>query len=38
MTFEHYLNQPKNMLEWKLNAIFAINLQLEKYTQTVLIH
>ena len=25
MTYEHYLNQPKAMLEWKLNAIFAKN-------------
>ena len=28
MTFEHYLTQPKSMLEWKLNAILAKNSQL----------
>ena len=25
MTYEHYLNQPKSMLEWKLNVILAKN-------------
>ena len=27
MTYEHYLNQPKSMLEWKLNVILAENLE-----------
>ena len=32
MTYEHYLNQPKFMLEWKLNAILAKNPKLiEKF-------
>ena len=30
MTFEHYLNQLKSMLEWKLNAILAKNPELLK--------
>ena len=30
MTYEHYLNQPKSMLEWKLNAILAKNPELIK--------
>ena len=30
MTYEHYLNQPKSMLEWKLNAILAKNPELRK--------
>ena len=30
MTYEHYLNQPKSMLEWNLNAILAKNPQLIK--------
>ena len=30
MTYEHYLNQPKSMLEWKLNAILALNPELIK--------
>ena len=30
MTYEHYLNQPKSMLEWRLNALFAKNLELIK--------
>ena len=30
MTFEHYLNQPKSMLEWKLNAKLAKNPELIK--------
>ena len=25
MTYEHYLNQPKYMFDWKLNAILAKN-------------
>ena len=29
-TYEHYLNQPKSMLEWKLNAILAKNPELIK--------
>ena len=28
MTYEHYLNQPKCMFEWKLNAILAKNPEL----------
>ena len=28
MTYEHYLNQPKPMVEWKLNAILAKNPEL----------
>ena len=27
MTYEHYLNQPKTMLEWKLNGKLAKNPQ-----------
>ena len=30
MTFELYLNQPKSMLEWKLNVILAKNPELKK--------
>ena len=30
MTYEHYLNQPKSMLEGKLNAILAKNPELIK--------
>ena len=30
MTYEYYLNQPKSMLEWNLNAILAINPELSK--------
>ena len=30
MTYEHYLNQPKSRLEWKLNAIVARNPELIK--------
>ena len=30
MTYEHYLNQPKSMLEWKFNAILAKNPELIK--------
>ena len=30
MTYEHYLNQPKSMLEWKLNSISAKNPELIK--------
>ena len=30
LTYEHYLNQPKSMLEWKLNAILAKNPELIK--------
>ena len=30
MTFEHYLNQPKSMLEWKMNAKLAKNPELIK--------
>ena len=30
MTFEHYFNQPKSMLEWKLNAKLAKNPELIK--------
>ena len=26
-TYEHYLNQPESMLEWKLNAILVKNPQ-----------
>ena len=37
MTYEHYLNLPKSMLEWKLNALFAKNLELMKVPQTILI-
>ena len=25
MTYEHHLNQPNSMLEWKLNAILSKN-------------
>ena len=25
MTYEHYLNQPNSMLEWKLNEMLAKN-------------
>ena len=28
MTYEHYLNQPKTMLDWKLNALLAKNPKL----------
>ena len=28
MTYEHYLNQPKSMLDWKLNAVLAENPKL----------
>ena len=28
MTYEHYLNQPKSMLEWKLNLKLAKNPEL----------
>ena len=28
MTYEHYLNQPKSMMEWRLNAKIAINAKL----------
>ena len=28
MTYEHYLNQPKSMLEWNTNAILAKNPEL----------
>ena len=31
MTYDHYLNQPKSMLEWKLNALLAKNPELIKY-------
>ena len=30
LTYEHYLNQPKSMLEWKLNANLAKNPELIK--------
>ena len=30
MTYEHYLNLPRSMLEWKLNAILAENPELIK--------
>ena len=30
MTYEHYLHQPKSMMEWKLNAILAKNPELIK--------
>ena len=30
MTYEHYLNQPKPMVEWRLNLILAKNPQLVK--------
>ena len=30
MTYEYYLQQPKTMLEWKLNAIVAKNPELLK--------
>ena len=30
MTYEHYLNQPKSMLEWKFNVILAKNPELIK--------
>ena len=30
MTYEHYLNQPKSMLEWKLNAMLAKSPELIK--------
>ena len=30
MTYEHYLNQPKSMLEGKLNAMLARNPELIK--------
>ena len=30
MTYEHYRNQPKSMLEWKLNALLAQNPELIK--------
>ena len=29
-TYEHYLKQPKHMVEWKLNAILAKNPELIK--------
>ena len=28
MTYKHYINQPKSMLEWKLNALLAKNPKL----------
>ena len=33
MTYEHYLNQPKCMFEWKLNAILAKNPKLIRVFQ-----
>ena len=30
MTYDHYLNQPKSMLEWKLNDLLAENPELIK--------
>ena len=30
MTYEHYLNQPKSMLEWRLNALLAKNPEVIK--------
>ena len=30
MTYDHYLNQQKSILEWKLNALLARNPELEK--------
>ena len=30
MTYEHYLNQPKSMLEWKLNVLLAKSPELIK--------
>ena len=30
LTFEHYLNQPKCMFEWKLHATLAKNSELVK--------
>ena len=30
MTFEHYLNQPKSMIEWKLNGKLSRNPELIK--------
>ena len=38
LTYEHYLNQPNTMLEWKLIAIIAKNPELIKYSETALIH
>ena len=38
MTYERYLNQPKSMLEWKLNAILAKNPELKKCSKTGPIH
>ena len=30
MTYEHYLKQPKSMVEWKLNSLLAKNPELIK--------
>ena len=30
MTYKHYLQQPKSMSEWKLNALLAKNPELVK--------
>ena len=38
MTYEHYLQQPKAMLEWKLNAILAKNTKLIKSLNRSHIH
>ena len=38
MTYEHYLQQPKSMLEWKLNAILAKNPELIKSLNRFHIH
>ena len=38
MTYEHYLQQPKSMLEWKLNVILAKNPQLIKSLNRSQIH
>ena len=33
MTYDHYLNQPKSMLGWKLNALLAKNPKIIKKIQ-----
>ena len=38
MTYEHYLQQPKSMLEWKLNALLAKNPELIRSLNRFHIH
>ena len=38
MTYEHYLNQPQKMTQWKLNENLSRNPELKKTLRTKISH